>query len=106
VIIQGSLFGRFLYGLAIVCVVMITMFYIKLSQLSENKLEAGGYIGFTLWVDFCFWLFLIYASITTYKYSVFEEQFSQSPQFGRFIDKIVSMTIPMMTVIMIILEWP
>lgn len=106
--ISQGLFKRCLYSLVAVDVLMLSLFYLRLSQLSYQELVQGRYIGYGIGLlpSYIFWIFLIYASITTYRHSVFEEQFSQSPQFGRFVDKIVSVAMPILILMMIVREWP
>jgi hypothetical protein len=87
---------------------MLSLFYLNLSKLSDEKLIQGGYIGHSVGLlpQYIFLAFLIYASITTYKHRIFEGQFSQSPRFGRFVDKMLSLIMLISILIFTIKHWP
>lgn len=100
-------FKQCLYGLAAIDVIALIIFYINLSGLSNEELIHGGYGGsLGLLPQYLFLNFLVYASVVTYTKGIFEEQFGQSSQFGKFIDKMLSITMLIAILAFVLRYWP
>jgi len=100
------MFERFLYGLAFVDIVMLSLFYLALSKLSEVEIIKNDYVGFSLWLDFCFWIFATVGSVITYRSSTFETQFSQAKEFGKLLDRAIPLVMLTLILIFSIKYWP
>jgi F0F1-type ATP synthase assembly protein I len=103
-----DLFKRCLYGLAFLDILLLSVFYFNLSQLSRDELLKGGYIGGSIGLlpSCLFLLFAVYGSVATYRSGVFEEQFIQTPQIGRFIDRVIPMVVLTSILGLVIRNWP
>ena len=51
-------FSKMIYGIASANIILVSVFFFRLSALSPEELKTNPHIDFGFWADYIFWIFL------------------------------------------------